>query len=653
MGLFHQKISISGNKCLKVFGQFFIFSDLAMDQSGYLSRTLWDFRGNKEFTDLTLICDDGSLPVHAVLLAPLFSSFGLSFLSSEEMPDCLFLVGLTTSEVYHALKDLYLQNNIELLRKALKRSSLAVKTEKLDESDLKEDITDSHNLYSDNDDVGDDLKVEVTSTEKVEIVKIEPVPLQQINNHATLQHKQIDQVRIQCNLCGESFANGQVYRKHKSEVHKMDKEEILKEWKKLNEKMKTNERSKRYYQKKIQNQGNPWNCDICGQDFPTKGSCFKHRQKEHVDELEARGLPTGRKDQQCPYCNKLYEKQLGHSRFRPTIDKHIFNVHKDKLHLHPEITPLLTCDECDTELYDKKALKEHKDVVHGENAICQICSKVTKSQSALESHMQVHAKESHICEICSMEFKCLNYLKIHHSRVHKPKVIKFPCTLCSYDSAQSETTLQKHMLDNHSGLQYLCTHCPKSFKSADGRRHHENNIYGEKTDKCEECGKLFSNKHTLKHHINIVHIKKKDKICPHCGEAFLILQSFQAHILRHTNDRQFPCEMCGKAFLLQIHLDKHIHTHTTPFMCAQCDKSFGSKMLLADHVKTKHEGIKHECRYSCGYDNWFRRQVIKHEKSCRLNPVPGAPYSVAVGTASSLTLERYHGKLNQSTCNDS
>ena len=698
-----------------------------MDQSSYLSRTLWEYRGSCKYTDLTLICGDGSLPAHAVMLARLFSSFGINFSSREEVPECLFLPDLTMEEVKHALKALYLQNNADQLKTILKRITITVKLEVSDnvnERDLKEEIKSIvENSYSDDDDQDDNatnlLKIEENSKRKYqddsEDIKRETIPVLKINKTLkTVEYKNNDQQPIPCNMCDETFTRKQDYKKHMQDMHEQDEEEILENWEKLKARLGkrkgkgTSNHFKgpdksinvcEFCQKEIKHgysqlkvhyalqhreeliihhpeitlstpclecnllflgkadlnrhshekHGKLWNCETCGEDFPTKDKRLKHRQIEHADELDARGIPTGKRDQECPYCHKMYEKQLGHSRFRNTIHKHIFNVHKEKRSLHPEITALLTCDECDTELYDKKAYKDHKNIVHGENAKCEICSKVTRSQAALVLHMKVHANESHICEICSLEFKCIEYLRLHHSRMHVPQETLFPCKLCFYKKAQTAETLEKHMLENHSGVQYLCSRCPKSFKNADGRRSHENNVHGEKTEKCEECGKMFSNKFTLRHHINIVHIKKKDKICPHCGEAFMIGQSFQAHVLRHTNDRQFPCEVCGKAFLLQKHLDKHMNTHTMPYKCDQCDKSFGSKFLLNDHVKMKHDGIKHECRFNCGWNAWFRRQCLNHEKTCRLNPVPGAPYTVAVGTASSLTLERYHAKLNESS----
>ena len=294
--------------------------------------------------------------------------------------------------------------------------------------------------------------------------------------------------------------------------------------------------------------------------------------------------------------------------------------------------------------------KQHKKTVHGETVTCKVCSVVKPSQIFLDKHMKVHVNEVHICTICMSEFKNSLYLKTHIKRAHsdKPKATIFPCELCSFNKSQTEESLQNHILQIHSGLQYLCSSCPKSFQSPHTRRQHENFMHAEKTKECQECGKMFVSIGFLNAHIGKAHVvQKKDKICPQCGESFSVLESLKAHVLRHTNSRQFTCEVCAKAFLIYTHLEKHMGTHTLPFRCDQCNAKFSTKSMLNDHVNKKHEGIKSSCRFGCGWDAWHKRQCSNHEKSCLLNLLPGAPYTVAVGRASSLTLERYHLKLMQ------
>ena len=79
-----------------------------MDQFRYLSQTLWDYRDSCKFTDITLFCEDGSIPAHVTIMAPLHSRYGINFLSNNEVPEFLFLLNFTTTEVFKALKALSL-----------------------------------------------------------------------------------------------------------------------------------------------------------------------------------------------------------------------------------------------------------------------------------------------------------------------------------------------------------------------------------------------------------------------------------------------------------------------------------------------------------------------------------------------------------------
>ena len=203
-----------------------------------------------------------------------------------------------------------------------------------------------------------------------------------------------------CYICAKTFSRSFEVRKHKYNVHKQDKELVLKEWKQMKEGIQQNQikisestpnmfstggtNVCKYCQRKIKNRydymkmhyalmhreemikhhpdilltkpclecelmfffskdlnkhlhdshGKLWDCSICFQYFDTKKKRLDHRMKEHADELEAQGISTGRKDQECPYCHKMYEKHF-QSKLRMTIEKHIFNVHKKQLYLHP------------------------------------------------------------------------------------------------------------------------------------------------------------------------------------------------------------------------------------------------------------------------------------------------------------------------------
>ena len=666
----------------------------------YLSHTLWEYRSLGEFTDLTLVCADGTLATHAAMIAGLFTSYDLNFSSKEEVPDLLLLPDLTLKEVKYALQKIYLQNNLSqevLANKPLKQDG---------EKSTNNDINKLH--------ISEKIKLEEPSDKSLETYVFNTVNM---NSHDRFPETTSVKNILLCNLCKKKFERGQDYRKHKYIVHGEAEEKVWADWEEkkrgLDSHIKQNTdplawlRSKKckyceseskqkrpynikwHYAMQHRDQlnldhsdiefkvpctscdhfflgkhdmnkhcrkehGKPWKCMECEEEYPTKYLQLIHRKSKHANELAAKGVPNGKKDQKCLYCSKQFEKQMGRYRCRPTVEKHIFMAHKDQLKHHPELTAEVCCDECGKEFYDSKTHKLHKTYKHGDTLKCTVCYKVLQNKDSLKVHMDSHAEEVHVCEICKKEKTSLRYLKEHMARMHleTPKEGKFPCKLCWFKRAGSEESLQTHMLRCHSGIKHTCSKCPKTFRLKVHRRAHEKAVHDDKTEKCKYCGKMYSSENLLKRHIDLVHKgvnKIKDKMCPHCSETFAYSTSFKAHVLRHNNDRQFPCDICGKAFILLSHLENHMKFHTLPHKCDECEKAFNSKTILKDHINMKHAGLKQECRYNCGYDAWYRAVVMKHEKFCSLNPLPGSPYTVAMGTASSFTIQKYRESLKENT----
>ena len=379
-------------------------------------------------------------------------------------------------------------------------------------------------------------------------------------------------------------------------------------------------------------------CNICEVSFEKVGQFRNHRESAHMEELLARGFSSYKKTRECPYC----QKELGKSIYKG----HIFRVHKDMLHLHPEITVKFSCTDCDLKFCDKSAYLSHMKNNHSESVKCPICDRVFKNENNLKQHSTEHSNDVHTCDSCGKTYKSKRKLDVHVKGVHLGLKGDLKCTQCS-QRFQREETLQKHILEWHCGIQYICSQCPNSFTNPDARNSHERRVHDEKVLKCSECDKMFSTNNTLKHHIRIVHVKPKTLICPHCGEGFFQSESYKAHVNRHTNNRQFPCETCGKKFLSAKGLKGHMNSHTRPYKCDQCDFSTSGSTELKEHNRRVHEGIKISCRYNCGWECWQMGNKHRHEIKCQLNPMPGAPYTVAMGTASSYILENFNASLQK------
>ena len=172
---------------------------------------------------------------------------------------------------------------------------------------------------------------------------------------------------------------------------------------------------------------------------------------------------------------------------------------------------------------------------------------------------------------------------------------------------------------------------------------HEYKQHTEKTIQCGQCDQLFAKEYYRKVHINSSHTKENNKMCNYCGERFWDKTTFQAHVNRHTGFRPFECDVCQKTFLVKNHLTTHSKLHTLPFKCNVCEKGFIYSAHLKDHIRKVHEGIRTDCRFGCGWQAAHRRAVQRHEiQYCKLNPVPNAPYTVAMGTENKLILQKFH-----------
>ena len=307
------------------------------------------------------------------------------------------------------------------------------------------------------------------------------------------------------------------------------------------------------------------------------------------------------------------------------------------LHLkeNGSIQDSLRCVKCDKKFMYGAAFRRHN-MKHKEK------EEEVERKRIRRENVRIRKKRRVVCERCSKSV-LVNKLKMHikaHDRKDSAPQQNFNCTMCRSGRHKTEATLQRHVMKCHSGLVYQCELCDNTSTSPHAKRLHFRNQHGEKPLQCNSCYRRFSANSFLTAHIKQKHEKVKDKKCPHCAEEFPASIAFQAHVNRHTDNRPFACEICGKSFLVQAHFKAHAKTHTLPYSCDKCDLMFGSDGTLKKHTRIEHEKQQIHCRHGCGFSCWESSNRNRHEKkSCKKNPLPDAPYSVAAGTASSLTLQ--------------
>lgn len=131
--------------------------------------------------------------------------------------------------------------------------------------------------------------------------------------------------------------------------------------------------------------------------------------------------------------------------------------HYARLH-SGEVRPKVQCSICAAWLANERCLRKHIER-HNQSAVaCKLCGKVTPNQSALGSHMRyVHAERNFPCTMCDKAFKRAISLKVR---------LLWRCWLFDiFVTIDLIFSWQEH-LAAHTGVDlYVCTYCPRTFKS--------------------------------------------------------------------------------------------------------------------------------------------------------------------------------------------
>ena len=69
-------------------------------------------------------------------------------------------------------------------------------------------------------------------------------------------------------------------------------------------------------------------------------------------------------------------------------------------------------------------------------------------------------------------------------------------------------------------------------------------------------------------------------------------------VAKNGHKKPFTCDQCDKAYGLKHHLGNHVKSvHENAFVCPQCNKKYSNKQILQDHIAFFHEGIRHKCDF--------------------------------------------------------
>lgn len=309
----------------------------------------------------------------------------------------------------------------------------------------------------------------------------------------------------------------------------------------------------------------------------------------------------------CYFCKLTFiepEKLREHNKTHHADTKHLIKPRKYE--------PLkidfaeATCKECNLEITDYAAYKDHLTVVHGkvidctwgdsilpyklskEEHSCQVCGKTYEMFLSLHKHMNEHY-EHYICETCGKRFATSQRM-VNHSRTHERG--EFPCKRCE-ETFSSHAAVYAHIAKVHRlNKRYKCPICDEKFVSYKHRLKHLNLVHGEKTAifPCPVCPKVFDLCSQRTAHIRFRHLQERNHICAVCGMKFFTNYELQEHSIKHGGERIYKCDVCKKAYARLKTLREHmrIHNNDRRFVCPVCGQSFIQNCSLKQHMRVHH-----------------------------------------------------------------
>ncbi|XP_075527529.1 zinc finger protein 711-like isoform X3 [Dermacentor variabilis] len=354
--------------------------------------------------------------------------------------------------------------------------------------------------------------------------------------------------------------------------------------------------------------------------------CFAgaYDKRSHLDHLAA-AHPNMKTH--CLACESQYDNYTDytqhlrdcHPRLSQSIDKAEGGGTKSSLY----------CLECGKGFDKRSYLYQHRAQHFMLNRIpCDVCGKSFLEGAMMERHLETHREATHKCSRCLRTFRSAVGLA-RHERAHQRH--KQFCSVCG-TFYQTAIALEVHICTWHRDRKdrHCCSLCQKEYSNPDCLRQHMTHKHGSKMGgepsfSCHICDRRFRWKSSLKMHAKLHEAMDSNanvKVfkCRMCGQICPSQCSLKAHMIKHSDRRQFPCEICGIAFKRKYALKEHcqaVHCSEKNFQCSTCGQTFVVKRYLDAHFKQAHiPGLQSFTCSSCPKVFKTEKSLKSHWRSC-------------------------------------
>ncbi|XP_017279495.1 histone-lysine N-methyltransferase MECOM isoform X6 [Kryptolebias marmoratus] len=228
----------------------------------------------------------------------------------------------------------------------------------------------------------------------------------------------------------------------------------------------------------------------------------------------------------------------------------------------------------------------------------------------------IHEERQYRCEDCDQNFESRSQLLDHQKQPcgMPPSSFLNPGGDSDLKAQEPEDLRPLHM--SH-GL-HECKECDQVFPDVQSLEAHILSHSEEREYKCDQCPKAFNWKSNLIRH-QMSHDSGKHYECENCSKVFTDPSNLQRHIRsQHVGARAHACSDCGKTFATSSGLKqhKHIHSSVKPFMCEVCHKSYTQFSNLCRH-KRMHADCRTQIKCKdCGQMFSTTSSLNKHRRFC-------------------------------------
>lgn len=346
--------------------------------------------------------------------------------------------------------------------------------------------------------------------------------------------------------------------------------------------------------------GEDYNCSECDSVFASHYLLRRHERLHEPDE-----------DHQCPYCRKMFNREIN-------MVKHLRLIHKvvkpkaEKKEAFP-----CECQVCHEGFYSRTALAEHIKVSHMDEInqkivdnpkytvnfhenlfLCKKCGKGYPNEDEQAIHMASHLgilnkNNSYICDVCGKVFHQKNLFNAHRDRHTEFKL--FPCPKCE-KKFHVRTSLVSHLQTHRIHKDFVCDICGKAFKSQPSLRMHSKRHNMDRCHLCKYCNRTFRSYDGLKYHWVVNHpeeVRKRNLTifpCAYCDKVLATKTQLDRHLAKHGMNKNYACEICNNKFSTVAQLNSHIkNSHARPdnILCNACDVYFHIPSKMLRHMRTQ------------------------------------------------------------------